>query len=741
MINVSDGFHAAVIGVSRKMLARAVVEIIDPDITYSTSVGSGVAPWAKPEQLSNRVMTLQPRYTTLERNRWLLDGTAKILPDDPAQATGEIAHVGDVLCDADGYFDPPVYVEQPFSNVSVLQICSVYFPEDDLDGYPVDFRIGIYSGSDEIFGQDFTGNTARRIVLTDFTVYDPTAIRLTVTRWSLGGRRIRVPEIIPGLYEEWSLSSIVSLDIQMRGNFSGLALPYGTANLRIKNTDRRFEPFTRSGIFKSIEERQAIPISLGPVQAAGTVEYAPVGVFFQKSGGWDTGKNDMYIDWQLVDICGLLADRDFQIPTTLPTTLGGWFECFVAQLGENFKSWYHVDPEYAELPLTINDRSQLINRKCGAMIRYACMATGTWPRADQETGYLTAEPLWNQGSKLTTGQMTQYPTKTSNDTLAALNFRLYDGTDSGTIYTVSGNSISSPNVLSIDNPFIHDTATALTAARQILSQYGGIKITTVGRGDPATEIGDVDTIWISRSEAKTARRMEQSFKITNGYLKDCRDVFLQADGSYLYENSVLLTGSGSWTPPAGVTQLRIVLGQGSQGSTAGQNGTSYTYDPRFDETPPARAENGTAGKAGMIWHGTINVNAGVAISYAQGVGTAKGAYGAAVPEGSHSTFGVYSSANGRIYENGYADIISGASYGRSGVALPLNGSSDGPAAGQGGTNRLRRFAGYEKIYDEEGNVVGSEAVYTTSGSVGAGTPGVDGADGFILVYWDKEAEA
>ena len=74
MINVSDGFRAAIVGVSRRMMSRAVVEIIDPDITYSESRGSGTESWAKPEQLHDKQLTSDIRYGTLEPGRWLLDG-------------------------------------------------------------------------------------------------------------------------------------------------------------------------------------------------------------------------------------------------------------------------------------------------------------------------------------------------------------------------------------------------------------------------------------------------------------------------------------------------------------------------------------------------------------------------------------------------------------------------------------------------------------------------------------------
>ena len=43
-------------------------------------------------------------------------------------------------------------------------------------------------------------------------------------------------------------------------------------------------------------------------------------------------------------------------------------------------------------------------------------------------------------------------------------------------------------------------------------------------------------------------------------------------------------------------------------------------------------------------------------------------------------------------------------------------------------------------YDEDGNITGWETYYAKISSKTNGTPGVKGADGFIVVYWDKEAE-
>lgn len=718
MLEITDGYKSAIVGDVRRMLIKAVIDISDPDMTFGDVTSSGAASFSKQAQLHDKTMELESRYATLEPNRWVLDGSFRLIPDDPAQLTAEVGFVGDVLSGEDGSFASPVWAEMSFSNVSILQACSVYFSQDAVDGVAEDFSVAIYSGDTAVYTKSFTGNTAVSVSLDGFTVYDPTAIRVTVTKWSLPGRRMRIAEIIPGIYEQWTSDIIASLDIQMRGSFSCLSTPYGTCTLRMDNLDRRFEPRNKNGVFRSIEERQAIPIAIGCELADGSVEYKQVGVFFQANGGWKTGDNGITMQWDLVDIVGLLAAREFKTPSTLPTTLSGWLAALVGQLGANFEGWYHVDPDYADAAATVNAVSDVEGQKCGDILRWVCMATGTWPRADAETGYLTAEPFWSQGNKLDLDNMVSYPVMKANDDLAVLTFKLFDS--AGTTLNISGNATSSSNTLTVSNPFLHTTAQAQTAARQILSQYGGIKLETVSRGDPAGEIGDVDTVWLNESSATTGRRMEQRLAFSNGVLRDCKSVLLQADGSFLFEQKQVFMVDGTFTPPSGVTTLRLILvGKGGDGT----DGTDGTWD--------AAGVDGVDGSGGKVWSGTVNINAGQTYT---------------VTVGEEATFGVYSSANGKVYPNGFTDIQSGDSYGRTGVAVPKSGTGDGGVKGLGGV-KGNRHTETRKDYTVGGTLPGNTSgvyipvtVEVIDNYPTPGTPGVAGATGCVVVYWDKEAE-
>ena len=714
MIASSAAYQQAIVADTRQIALKVIVDISDPDLTFGTIAYSGIASSVcVPEQVRDKVFDLVP-YGTLETDRWILDGTMHIFPDSPSQLEDQAGFLGDVLSGEGGSFESPVWVEIQFDNVSILQACAVYFPTMDYDGVPDTFTVDIRQGGTVYYTKTFTGNTEHSIFLDGFSVMDPDAIRVTVSKWSRSDRRLRVVEIVPGLYEDWTGDELAEFTLKHQGDVSCLTIPYGTCTVKMDNLDRRFEPRNKSGIFQSIEERQSIDIQMGVVLPDGSVEYKRLGRFYQWSGGWKTGDNGITFQWDLVDIVGLLQERDFIVPATLPTTLEGWVAALAAQLGENFAEWYTVDPDYADLPLTVRERADVVGLKCGELLLDVCLATGTFPRADAETGKLAVEPLWDQGHKLDLENMNVYPVIKANADIAALLFTLNDGQQTEVV--VSGTSTASSETKQVRDPFLKTQADAVAAARVILSAYGGTQLEITGRGDMTCEIGDVDTVWLDESSAVTARRIRQTFSLTNGVLQGCQSVLLQADGAFLYEGRTVLTESGTWTAPAEAgTTLRVILVGGGAGGSSGTNGT---WD--------AEGTDGIDGEGGLVWAGTISINPEQTFQVTIGQGGGIGQPGTA------TIFGAFSSANGQNFSPNYTDVTSGSAYARDGVSVPRAGTGDGGAKGIGGIKGNRH---YEQRYDSDGFPAGSELVidnYPTNG-----TPGKPGASGCVVIYWDK----
>lgn len=708
MIESSDAYKAAVIGTSRRVHLRINIDISDPDIVYTNVSATSESSVSKKEQLHDKNFDNPDYYATLEHNRWLLNGLAEIYPAPESSNQG---FIGKIFSDNNGSFPQAQVIVLSFTDCSIMQGCTIQFPENDYDGIPSDFSVEIEQGGIIYYSQSFTDNTESKVVLSGFTVYAPDKITLTVTKMQLPGRRLRVVEIFPGIYEEWTEKNISSFSITHQGDVSCLSLPYGSCDMTIDNLNRRFLPRNKDGIFQSIEERQQIKTSIGVVLPDGTTEYKPTGVFYQYSEGWKTGKNGMLISWSLVDIIGLLSNREYNPPTSLPTTLDGWIKSIVSQLGVNFENLYSIDSSYRNISLTVPSVESVTGKKCGDILLFVCMTTGTWPRADAETGLLTVEPLWNTGNTITLDNMTDYPEVSDNQDIAAIFFTI-DGTKK---FVASGNSTSSDVTSSIDNPFISDSNKANAAARGILINYGGNKYTLTGRGDPSCEIGDLQTIWLDKSNAVAARIIEQEFSMTSGVLKDCKMTLIQPDGVFMYENRVVITENTTWTAPDGVSHIRVILVGGGGGGTDGEDGN---YD--------SAGADGISGQGGKVWTGDFNINNQQQFQVTIGLGGGKGQLGTA------TTFWNYSSANGQDYNPNYIDTASGEVYARDGVPVPIEHTGDGGAGGKGGTKGER----HEKSYtDSEGNI---HTYYVIDSYPGDGTDGVPGVSGCAIIYWDKE---
>lgn len=249
----------------------------------------------------------------------------------------------------------------------------------------------------------------------------------------------------------------------------------------------------------------------------------------------------------------------------------------------------------------------------------------------------------------------------------------------------------------------------------------------------------------------------------------------------------LLTGSGSWTVPDGVTEVTAVLIGGGSGGSFGNDGedgltptissstrqlTGYTvytkYIPMTGSYYGKGGRAGDPGKGGKVLRVTLSVTPGQTISYASGVGGAGQKYGSTedAETGAETTFGALSSELGSSSDGGYVDPVTGEVYasegaagmdGKEGAGLNSDGTEHVPdpiivdglqyAAGErgetypdgaSGTNRVYYFFdggfGGGPAFRANGNR-GGKATFGISGwaSVGYRTtataaPGGDGAD-------------
>lgn len=188
---------------------------------------------------------------------------------------------------------------------------------------------------------------------------------------------------------------------------------------------------------------------------------------------------------------------------------------------------------------------------------------------------------------------------------------------------------------------------------------------------------------LSEREVSISGILEANTKALVGFLP------LQPESSEYFDERVILTGSGEWTVPDGVTSYTRVLVGGGQGGKCGANGSStkarasrtetddgttdsrrrYVYVPRGEGAPGGDAgDPGAGGK--VLVETVINAVPGAKVLYACGVGGI-GALSNSTEDGSPgtaTTMGGSSSDNGSVSLNGYTDPVTGDTYAMPGDA-------------------------------------------------------------------------
>ena len=201
----------------------------------------------------------------------------------------------------------------------------------------------------------------------------------------------------------------------------------------------------------------------------------------------------------------------------------------------------------------------------------------------------------------------------------------------------------------------------------------------------------------------------------------------QPETTEYYDERVLLTGSGEWTVPEGITELRAVLIGGGQGGKCGQPGqaatagrsdsgtssTSYTTDRRRSvsaQVGGVGGQGGDGGHPGAVYVEDLTPTPGQVIAYACGTGGAGGAYEPTTSpdgaDGTATTFGELSSALGSYSDAGYYDAISGETYaakGDDGIAGGDGGGYD-PDSGDTANPKWKTYKGASGVVDHDGTV-------------------------------------
>ena len=309
------------------------------------------------------------------------------------------------------------------------------------------------------------------------------------------------------------------------------------------------------------------------------------------------------------------------------------------------------------------------------------------------------------------------------------------------IITYGGGLPGSEKTASVTNATLVSSLNSYDVAVRI-SQYGSLTSTdsisfVVNDERPASEVvftdpfGDAVSGFIKSMDITMSSTLKADAEIAIG--------FLPSNHGGGFENYVLLTNSGSWTAPDGVTKIYAILVGGGDGGDGGAGGEYSTY-PRKNEG----GNGGKAGNSGSIFETNLSVSPGSTYQYLCGTGGNGGNGGTGGSESSAATTGSMGTAgtatsfagfssNSGARVNGYKETKSGLTFGTFGTDGIAGGNSsyynNALYPGNSISFNGNTYTAGNSIHTDNYVTVGGEQARLEGGYGGGAAVGGNGGDG------------
>jgi len=237
------------------------------------------------------------------------------------------------------------------------------------------------------------------------------------------------------------------------------------------------------------------------------------------------------------------------------------------------------------------------------------------------------------------------------------------------------------NVEEITDATLVSLVNSSAVAQRMAAYYACREQLTVDVNPAGEHAGHVVSLWNEWDKQQTLACIASRETKISGLLKSRTSALVgflppQPETTEYYDERVILTNSGEWTVPEGVTSLRVVLvehgADGLDGSSGASGGsvslivTDAEAKPggTWSRQPGAGGAGGAGGEGGLggrILSADLDVFSGTVFAYSADTET---------------TFGTLSAQNGSRSDAGFTDPVTGDVFGKKG--------DDGSAGGDGG---------------------------------------------------------
>lgn len=211
-----------------------------------------------------------PTYTTLELNRWALDGSQVILPEtEPAEGYTEQGFVSNKISDGDGNLAVPAVLRRKFSVERALHGLTITF-DSRCNTWPTEATVRFMLAGKTVDTQVVKITDLTAVITTEADYVDE--LEIIFTR-GLPFHRPRVEYVLYGLQATYTGSAISSVTQKHDVDPLSRRLPAETVQVRLLDYNNDYDPDNPKGVYRYMEEKARLRIQHGYTVKSDTVEW------------------------------------------------------------------------------------------------------------------------------------------------------------------------------------------------------------------------------------------------------------------------------------------------------------------------------------------------------------------------------------------------------------------------------------------------------------------------------------
>lgn len=480
---------------------------VDPDAASQASIVSSTQEsYSQMSQVLDEIEEIADKYVTFEWNRWGLNDGYAIIPNTVSGI--QTGWVCSTLSDENGQFSEQPYLAFEFTSKQSSVGFTITF-DRTAEEQPSAFTI-------TTLAQDGTIISQKRVVNPGITA----AVQLPSTDYrkvvfsfestALPYHRVRVSEVLFGIIEVFDENSIADGDLLYEIDPIAETLPSRKMDVKIDNSDRRFNLINPEGIYSYLQQPQGFTVTMGVGDSKDNIEYASMGDFYFATAAADdsglTAQISAY-DWFF-----WMERGNYQNTDTGTWTLAEAVSSILASAGITCE----VKIESGKGSVLVNKNySSMTHREALRLTVQAACCTAYFDRDGCLSILSLAEN--NVVDTLNNDRMESSPQVSVNEAVNTVILSVpQTGSDELTFTAVNKSDGELPQVKTITNAQVVASNGQAVAEWLLSSLTSGLTYRTKERGNPETRLTDTIKIYDYYNVNRNAVVIKQEFKYDGG---------------------------------------------------------------------------------------------------------------------------------------------------------------------------------------------------------------------------------